>query len=73
MDWAFPIFEGLLVLDFNTCNILDLNSHPILELDFSHCVLYLNLIKSMLNTCILNHTHTSIDLSIEHGIIYPKP
>ena len=24
-DWASPIFEGPLVLDFNTCNILDLN------------------------------------------------
>ena len=25
VDWAFLIFKGLLVLDFNTCNILDLN------------------------------------------------
>ena len=25
-DWAFLIFEGPLVMDFNTCNILDLNT-----------------------------------------------
>ena len=26
LDWAFPILEASLVLDFNTCNILDLNN-----------------------------------------------
>ena len=25
-DWAFLVFEGPLILDFNTCNILDLNT-----------------------------------------------
>jgi len=26
-DWVFLIFEGPLVLDFNTCNILDINNY----------------------------------------------
>ena len=32
--------------------------HPTLRLTFHHCVLRLNLIKNMLNTCIYTHTHT---------------
>ena len=45
---------------------------PILRLASHHCVLCLNLDKIMFNTCILTHTHTSIHLSIQHGIIHHK-
>ena len=53
--------------------VLGTQDCPTLRLASHLCVLYLNLIKSMFNTCILTHTHTSIHLSIHHGIIHPKP
>ena len=52
--------------------VLGTQDCPTLRLASHHCVLYLNLIKSMFNTCILTHTLTSIHLSIQHDIIIPK-
>ena len=53
--------------------VLDTQDCPTLRLASHHCVLHLNLDKIMSNTCTLNsHTHTSIHLSIQHGIIHPK-
>ena len=43
-----------------------------LRLASHHCVLRLNLDKIMFNTYILTHTHTSIHLRIQHGIMIPK-
>ena len=34
----------------------------------TYCVLRLNPIKGTFNICTLTHTHTSIHLSIQHGI-----
>ena len=45
---------------------------PTLKLAPHHYVSCLNLDKFMFNTCFLTHTHTSIHLSIQHGIIHPK-
>ena len=54
-------------------NVLGTQDCPTLRLASHHCGLHLNLDKIMSNTCTLNsHTHTSIHLSIQHGVIYPK-
>ena len=50
--------------------VLGTQNRPTLRLVSHHCVLCLNLIKNMFNTCIYTHTHTSIHLSIQHGIIH---
>ena len=52
--------------------VLGTQDYPTLRLASHHCVLRLNLIKNMFNTCIYTHTHTSIHLSIQHEIIIPK-
>ena len=53
--------------------VLGTQDRPTLRLAFYHCVLYLNLIKNNLNTCILNlHTHTSMHLTHNHGIFILK-
>ena len=52
--------------------VLDTQDRPTLMLASHHCVLRLKLIKNIFNTCILTHAHTSIRLSIQHGIIHPK-
>ena len=52
------------VLGIQDCLTLRLASH--------HCVLHPNLIKNKFNTCIYTLTHTSIHLSIQHGIFIPK-
>ena len=52
--------------------VLGTQDHPTLRLASDHCVLHHNLDKIIFNTCILTHTHTSIHLSIQHGIIHPK-
>ena len=51
--------------------VLGTQDQPTLRLASHHCVLRLNLIKNMFNTCILTHTHISIHQSIQHGIIHP--
>ena len=52
--------------------VLGTQDRPNLRLASHLCVLRLNLIKSMFNTCIYTHTHThtSIHLSIQHGIFH---
>ena len=53
--------------------VLGTQDRPTLRLASHHCVLYLNLIKNNLNTCILNlHTHTSMHLTHNHGIFILK-
>ena len=52
--------------------VLGTQDRPTLRLASHHYVLRLNLIKNMFNTCIYTHTHTSIHLSIQHGIIILK-
>jgi len=52
--------------------VLGTQDHPTLRLASYHCVLHLNLNEIMFNTCILNYTHTSIRLSIQHDMIHPK-
>ena len=47
-------------------------NRPTLRLASHHCVLCPNLIKNMFNTCIYTHAHTSMHLSIQHGIFIPK-
>ena len=52
--------------------VLGTQDRPTLRLASYRCVLRLNLIKNNFNTCILTHAHTSIHLSIQHGIFHPK-
>ena len=52
--------------------VLGTQDHPTLRLVSHHCVLHLNLIESIFNTCIYTHTHTSIHLSIQYDIFIPK-
>ena len=52
--------------------VLDTQDRPTLRLASHHCVLHFNLIKNIFNICIYTHTHTSIYLSIQHGIIIQK-
>ena len=53
--------------------VLGTQDRPTLRLASHHCVLYLNLIKNNLNTCILNlHTYTSMHLTHNHGIFILK-
>jgi len=52
--------------------VLGTQDRPTRRLASHHCVLHLNLNKSMFNTCILTLTHTSIHQNIQHGIIHPK-
>ena len=54
-------------------NVLGTQECPTLRLASRHFVLYLNLIKSMFNTCILTHTHTSIHLSCNMASFIPNP
>ena len=51
--------------------VLGTQDHLTLRLASHHCLLCLNFIKNMFDTCIYTHTHTSIHLSI-YGIIHPK-
>ena len=52
--------------------VLGTQDCPTLRLASHHCVLRLNLIKNMFNTCIYTLTHISIHLSIQHDIFHPK-
>ena len=52
--------------------VLGTQDCPTLRLASHLYVLRLNLIKNMFNTCIFTHTHTSIHLSIQHGIFHSK-
>ena len=52
--------------------VLGTQDHLTLRLASHHCVLCLNLIKNIFNTYFLTHTHASIHLTYNHGIIIPK-
>ena len=52
--------------------VLGTQDHPTLRLAFHHRVLYLNIIKSNLNTCIYTYPHTNIHLNIQYDIFIPK-
>ena len=49
--------------------VLGTQDRPTLRLATHHCVLCPNLIKNVFNTCIYTHTHISIHLSVQHGIL----
>ena len=60
--------------------VLGTQPNPTRGLAFTHCILRLNLIKSIFNIVILDslslshtHTHTRIHLSKQHGISFPNP
>ena len=53
--------------------VLGTQDHPTLRLVSYRCVLYLNLTKSTLNTCIYTHTHTlAYFYTYIHGIFHPN-
>ena len=52
--------------------VLGTQDHPNLRLASHHYVLRPDLIKSIFNTYVYTHTHTSIHLSIQYGIFITK-
>ena len=69
--WSYYQSKGL-KFRYTLRKMLGTQDHPTLRLASHHCVLCLNLIKSIFNTCSYTHTHTNIHLSTQHGIFIPK-
>ena len=69
--WSYYQSMGL-EFRYTLGKVLGTQGCPTLRLASHHCVLCLDLIKNMFNTYFLTHTHTSMHLTYDHGIIIPK-